>query len=534
MLLERAYKAAKRADPDCVVIAACPSYIDLEWVESLCRLGMARVCDVVSMHTYASFPGLGLPEGIEDLRAVLRHYACDKPIWITEVGFGVDRAKIGDVEAESEKADHHMHMHMMALSHGIERVFAYPFCGGGGGFVRDDTKEPVALYYAYRNMTRVLEGARATAILSETPELFTYLFEREGEAIAVLWAENPARVEIPVGVEQVRLVERDGASRTVRSREGWLALDLSPSPIYLVGVNGERIRALERCRVTPAYQRAIGGASFEVAVEVTNPGDEPARVTVRPVHDAAWSMDPTVIAGRLAPHERRAFEFTLRAPEPEAVPESVETYLHAADRPTTLTARRAVLDFDVAVSGERQARVRATVDVADDNGFIRDWLIAGPFDASDRQGLDRVYEPQQALNRAYDTLEGLQSWRRFRTDDVLALVDLAEIFGRRDAVCAFGLCYVHSPVEQAAELRVGRNDEMAVFLGGKEIWRKESGRMVVPDDEIIPITLPAGTTPLLIKVCNWARDWGFAARLTAPEGEPLRNTRVTVTQEGSR
>ena len=532
VLLERAYKAAKRADPNCVILAPCPSTIDLEWVESLLRLGLPRVCDVISVHAYAAYPGLGLPERIEALKALLHRYACDKPVWITEVGYGTPDDKVGDPEAESEKANHHMHLNLIAWSHGVERIFAYPFCGGTGGFVRDDNKQPLTLFQAYANMTRVLDGARPAAILSENPELWAYLFTRGSTAIAALWAEDPMRVEVPTGVPQVQVVERDGASRSARTRDGWLSLTLGPTPVYLVGVNGERMRALERCRVEPAYQRVIGDTSIEVIVAVTNPTDAPRPVEVRPVGLEPWQVDPTAIGARLAPQERREFSFKLRAPAPEAVPSSVETRLYADDRPTALTARRAALDFDVASAGARLARVRATVDVADDNGFIRDWLLSGPFDNSDRKGLDRVYEPEQALAGPYQTLEGLQPWRHFHTNDVLGLVDLGQFYGRRDSVCAFALCYLHSPTQQAAELRVGRNDEMAVFLGGKEVWRKAGGRMVIPDDDTIAITLPAGTTPLLLKVCNWARDWGFCARLTAPGGKPLTNVRVTLAPEG--
>jgi len=531
VLLEHAYKAAKRADPDCVILAPSVASLDLEWIELVLRLGVLRYCDVFSIHAYLLPPDRNLVQRLEDFKALLRRHRSDKPIWITEVGWFTGD---GSPAAENEKANNHVQLDVISLGHGIERVFSYPFVGGGWGFVRDEDKKPLPLFHAYRTMTRVLEGARPSAILSETPLLWAYLFERDGEGIAVLWSEAPTQVELPAGAGPVRLVERDGRERTLRPRDGWLSVDLRPEPVYLIGVDGERMRALTRCRIEPDYRRAVAGEALQVTVEVANPGSDPAVVTVRPACAPAWRADPLVLGGRVGAGERRTFSFAVTAPQPEALAGSAEVRLFADVRETTLTARRAPLDFDVDLEGRRLARVRATVDVAPDYGFIREWLVVGPFDASDRKGLDRAYGPEQDADPdgSYLTWDGPRGWQRLRTDDVLGMVDLSGYYDRSDEVCAFALCYVHSAQEQPAEVRVGRNDEMAVILGGRGVWRKEGGRRLIPDDEAAPVTLPAGTTPLLLKVCNWGGEWGFAARVTAPGGAPLSGVRVSATPEG--
>jgi len=46
------------------------------------------------------------------------------------------------------------------------------------------------------------------------------------------------------------------------------------------------------------------------------------------------------------------------------------------------------------------------------------------------------------------------------------------------------------------------------------------------------VTLPAGTSPVLIKVCNGEGQWGFVFRITDAEGRPLPNLRYCLSPAG--
>jgi hypothetical protein len=43
------------------------------------------------------------------------------------------------------------------------------------------------------------------------------------------------------------------------------------------------------------------------------------------------------------------------------------------------------------------------------------------------------------------------------------------------------------------------------------------------DREIIPVTLPAGSSKILLKISNASLNWGFVFRITDGKGEPLRD-----------
>jgi hypothetical protein len=70
-------------------------------------------------------------------------------------------------------------------------------------------------------------------------------------------------------------------------------------------------------------------------------------------------------------------------------------------------------------------------------------------------------------------------------------------------------------------MRYGCDDDSIVWFNGNEIWRFEGGRGVEPDSDIVPVTLPAGETRILVKVYNRVNQWGIFMRFTKLDGKPL-------------
>jgi hypothetical protein len=44
----------------------------------------------------------------------------------------------------------------------------------------------------------------------------------------------------------------------------------------------------------------------------------------------------------------------------------------------------------------------------------------------------------------------------------------------------------------------------------------------------VEVTIPAGTTPILLKVCQTKGNWGFYFRITDASGQPLRGVRFST------
>jgi len=155
------------------------------------------------------------------------------------------------------------------------------------------------------------------------------------------------------------------------------------------------------------------------------------------------------------------------------------------------------------------------------------WMLIGPFDNTEGKGYAEIYPPEKAidLSAEYKTPRATVGWRRYDAPSRQASVNLAKVMRPTEGVCAYALGYVSSPVEQKAEIRIGANDAWKLWVDGKRVREYPDDGRIILDREVVPVTLKAGTTPVLLKVCNNRKDWGFIFRITSAEGEPLGNLR---------
>ncbi|MDX9972020.1 MAG: hypothetical protein RBU21_03410 [FCB group bacterium] len=144
------------------------------------------------------------------------------------------------------------------------------------------------------------------------------------------------------------------------------------------------------------------------------------------------------------------------------------------------------------------------------------WLLAGPFENSNEQGFANAYPPE--LN---PTSPGI-AWQPCAAPNNGVSINLASIFKPSEDVCAYALCYAVSDAPRDVLLRVGANDLWKLWVGGKLVGENDKGGRAILDRDVVPATLPAGTTPILLKVCNNKKDWGFILRITDNNGNPVQ------------
>ena len=157
-------------------------------------------------------------------------------------------------------------------------------------------------------------------------------------------------------------------------------------------------------------------------------------------------------------------------------------------------------------------------------GIVPAWYVAAPFVAGEEKRLDAVFPPERGvdLNAAYEGKSGPVRW--IRRLSFGGCVGLGELFGPHSytAGCtAYATCEVTSPREQEVQMRIGSDDDMAVWLNGKQaVWRVYAGGLR-RDAEVHPAMLPEGRSRILVKVYNRAGMWGFFVRFTDRDGKPL-------------
>lgn len=158
-------------------------------------------------------------------------------------------------------------------------------------------------------------------------------------------------------------------------------------------------------------------------------------------------------------------------------------------------------------------------------GVIPVWYVMAPFHAGEEKRLDAVFPPERQidLNAVYDGKSGPVRWiRRLSYGGVVGLGELFGPHSYTSGCTAYATCTVTSSKRRDAQLRLGSDDDAIVWLDGREVWRHEGERGVQRDDDVLDVTLPQGTTRILVKVYNRKGMWGFFMRFTHREGRPLQ------------
>ena len=103
-----------------------------------------------------------------------------------------------------------------------------------------------------------------------------------------------------------------------------------------------------------------------------------------------------------------------------------------------------------------------------------------------------------------------------RNPEYFDKIDFLPFFKQVCQVCAYAAVTVESSQKRKVQIRLGSNDSVKMWLNGKEIWNWDnpSGRGVIFDDDVVPVTLPAGKSQILLKISNLGDNWGFCFRIT--------------------
>lgn len=146
---------------------------------------------------------------------------------------------------------------------------------------------------------------------------------------------------------------------------------------------------------------------------------------------------------------------------------------------------------------------------------IATWQLIGPF--------PKNAPPPFATNGSIDftaRLEGLAgkevSWREIRNDRTDGMVDLAELFPGGANCAVFGYAEVRSPTARTAQLSLGSDDTLTVWINGKQVFDFQGDRGFTPDQDKADVPFEAGTNRIVIRCGNSSGPWKFSVRASSP------------------
>ncbi len=196
LMLKEAYKAAKKADPNCTIIAAATSGPDLEYIKGIYANGGWGFCDAISIHPY-SMCGGPISQRLDKILRMHQEYIKSKgkpkPLWITEMGWTSNGA-----QEDRDQAVYVVQSYVISLANDVEKNFW--FClddwGEKWGLVRSFNPLDVKpSYTAYQQLTKALGSpgkcAAFEGYLKMPVGVTCYVFKRaDGQRTLIMWGDG--------------------------------------------------------------------------------------------------------------------------------------------------------------------------------------------------------------------------------------------------------------------------------------------------------------------------------------------------------
>ncbi len=197
------------------------------------------------------------------------------------------------------------------------------------------------------------------------------------------------------------------------------------------------------------------------------------------------------------------------------------------DRAIALLNKALAPEVDPALANRAARELYALgieVDLAQRQGFVTNWWLAGPMPNPNRSAFVREFFPEREINLAktYEVEGRTISWKPHKTVDVRGIVDLRELFVPNSSVVAYGYAEIFVDKAQDVVLKIGSDDGIVVWVNGEKVHAKNVDRGIRVDQDIAKARFVAGKNSILVKVLQQGGYWCFCVRLTTPDGKPLK------------
>ena len=168
----------------------------------------------------------------------------------------------------------------------------------------------------------------------------------------------------------------------------------------------------------------------------------------------------------------------------------------------------------------------------DSEGFIRSWLLCGPFFAGGLPSiLDYEFIPGESkLMPSPEDVSNGNKWFTYYSDTKIINFQIPQLFGEVDNTAVYAVVYIYSnssyddllnaPQTKRVDLFVGSDDGVKVWLNDEVILAKDMGRpLVVDNDYIKGLKLKQGWNRLMFKVEEFVFGWELCARILDGNGQ---------------
>ncbi|HVS09031.1 MAG TPA: hypothetical protein VMS76_04085, partial [Planctomycetota bacterium] len=157
-------------------------------------------------------------------------------------------------------------------------------------------------------------------------------------------------------------------------------------------------------------------------------------------------------------------------------------------------------------------------------GCLTQWRVSESFPDAPAEGPEGAQGPATELGLhpfGSDVAAHAARWRAVTSSDPDGAVDLAALLDPDQDVVAYAYAELASPLAREAQLLVGSDDGVAIWVNGVRVHSNRVSRRLTPDEDRVPVTLREGTNSILVKVAQGGGDWGFCVRVVGADGRAL-------------
>jgi hypothetical protein len=175
----------------------------------------------------------------------------------------------------------------------------------------------------------------------------------------------------------------------------------------------------------------------------------------------------------------------------------------------------------------------------DGEGFVQRWLVLAPIPLAENESggdaLDKTQVKDEAKLKpkagAKAAVGGKElAWKEHTCSD--HLLDFNGLLGAQteDSV-AYAVTYIVSPEEmRGVKMKTGSDDQLKVWLNGKEVFKFAEPRAADKDQDSTDVTLAKGVNVLVAKVVNEKVDWSFCVRFTDKDDKPITTLKAKTSE----
>jgi len=361
--------------------------------------------------------------------------------------------------------------------------------------------------------------------------LFTYVYSPSPQTVN-MWVGSDDGIKVWLDGSVVwtndafRAYVMDGDKTTVRLPGGWSRL--------LVKVSQATAAWGFSVKFCDAQGNAVPGMEYDIA-PITLPNDDPptiSNVRVTPSSNSAlveWDTD--MPSDSLVDCWNIYNVYYTRADWTLVTHHSITvtglTPVTAYSFAVTSTSAQGMMNF-----AEGTFQTTAAPPPISGGAYNKTWLINGYYlNSNQSTRLSADYLGGEAgVNPKEGSVSAGKTWFKLTANS--EFVDFRKYVGAVNYCAGYAFAYVYSPSIQTANMWMGSNDGIKVWLNGSVVWTNDASRSFTVDKDKTTVTLPSGWSRLLVKVSQNTGSWGFSLKFCDSAGNALPGVAYALTTPG--